>query len=213
MELYSYSRSTTSYRVRIALNIKQLDYSIKPVSLLEREQHTESYNRINPQGLVPALITDDGHALTQSLAICEYLDETYPSPPLLPKNSEGRAYVRSLANVIACDIHPLNNLRVLNYLTGELGVDDNQRATWYQLWVAKGFRALETMLSSSIHTGLCCYGDTPTLADIALVAQWYNANRFNCPLQDYALLAKTVSYCESLEAFAKAHPDHQPDAI
>ena len=212
MELYSYFRSSAAYRVRITLNIKQLDYEVRPVSLLNNEQHADSYSNINPQGLVPALVTDDGQVLTQSLAICEYLDEVYPQPPLLPQDATGRARVRSLANIIACDIHPLNNLRVLNHLSGKFDISGDERTDWYHHWIATGLRALESALGSGDHSGRYCHGDQLTLADIALVPQWYNAIRFKCALEDYPIIGRIVANCERLDAFAQAHPDRQSDA-
>ncbi|MBH8581363.1 maleylacetoacetate isomerase [Halomonas pacifica] len=210
--LYGYFRSSAAYRVRIALNLKGLAYDQAPVNLVKGEQRGEEYLARNPQGLVPALVTDDGARLTQSLAICEYLDERYPEPALLPADAAGRARVRALAQAVACEIHPLNNLRVLKYLTGELGVDEATKMTWYRHWVSEGFAALETQLSREAGSGDFCHGDAPGLADLCLVPQVFNAERFACDLAPYPRIRRIVANCRALDAFARAAPEAQPDA-
>ena len=208
--LYGYFRSSAAYRVRIALNLKGLAYAQAPVSLLRGEQRGADYLALNPQGLVPALL-DKGVLLTQSLAICEYLDEAYPdSARLLPDGAVARAQVRAVAQAIACDIHPLNNLRVLNYLKAELGQGEDARNGWYQHWVATGFAALEQQLAGS--AGPYCFGDTPTLADVCLLPQVFTAQRFAIDMGAYPVLAGIAANLEQLPAFAAAHPSRQPDA-
>jgi maleylacetoacetate isomerase len=213
VQLYSYWRSSAAYRVRIALGLKGMDWATAAVHLVRDggEQHLPSYLRINPQGLVPSLVAAD-HVLTQSLAIVEYLDETCPEPPLLPADPLGRARVRSLAQVVACDIHPLNNLRVLQWLRGHLGADDGQRDQWYRHWIAEGFGALEAALAASPDTGRFCHGDQPTVADLCLVPQVYNAVRYDCDLEPYPEIRRINAACLELEAFRRAAPEAQPDA-
>jgi maleylacetoacetate isomerase len=211
MILYDYFRSSAAYRVRIALNLKGLAYEHRPINLVKREQHSEGYQDLQPQGLVPALVLDNGQVLTQSLAICEYLDEVAPAPALLPSEPIARARVRALAQTIACDIHPVNNLRVLQYLTGTLDITEDAKLDWYRHWVALGFAALETQLQHTA-TGTYCHGDTPTLADVCLIPQVFNARRFNCELSAYPKLVQIAERCEALPAFAQAHPAQQPDA-
>jgi len=213
MILSTYFRSTAAYRVRLALNIKGVDHELVPVHLLRDggEHKTADYLDKNPDGLVPALETQ-GQVLAQSLAIIEYLEETHPEPPLLPGSALDRAYVRGLAQTIASDIHPLNNLRVLQYLMNNLNSTENQKQRWYEHWVATGFRSIETRLARNQHTGLCCFGDTPTLADVCLIPQVYNAERFNCPMGDYPTIKRINTHCLSLPAFALSAPDQQPDA-
>ena len=208
--LYGYFRSSAAYRVRIALNLKGLAYAQAPVSLLRGEQRSADYLALNPQGLVPALL-DNGVLLTQSLAICEYLDEAYPdSARLLPDGAVLRAQVRAVAQAIACDIHPLNNLRVLNYLKAELGQSEEVRNGWYRHWIATGFAALEQQLATS--AGRYCFGDTLTLADVCLLPQVFNAQRFAVDMGGYPLLARIAANLEQVPAFADAHPSRQPDA-
>ncbi|MDC7711221.1 maleylacetoacetate isomerase [Vogesella indigofera] len=208
--LYGYFRSSAAYRVRIALNLKGLAYAQAPVSLLRGEQRSADYLALNPQGLVPALL-DNGVLLTQSLAICEYLDEAYPdSARLLPDGAVLRAQVRAVAQAIACDIHPLNNLRVLNYLKTELGQSEDARNGWYRHWVATGFAALEQQLAAS--AGCYCFGDVLTLADVCLLPQVFNAQRFAIDMGDYPLLARIAANLEQVPAFADAQPSRQPDA-
>lgn len=208
--LYGYFRSSAAYRVRIALNLKGLDYAQQPVSLVKREQRGDDYLALNPQGLVPALL-DNGALLTQSLAICEYLDEAYPDTvALLPAAPVLRARVRAVAQSIACDIHPLNNLRVLNYLKAELQQPEDACNSWYRHWVATGFTALEQQLAAS--AGQYCFGDVPTLADVCLLPQVFNARRFAVDMAPYPLLAAIADRLGALPAFAAAHPSQQPDA-
>lgn len=218
-KLYTYFRSSAAYRVRIALGLKGLAYDSVAVHLVRDggQQHADAYRAINPQALVPSLETEasaNGSAtLTQSLAIMEYLEEAYPdAPALLPADLPGRARVRALAQVVACEIHPLNNLRVLRYLTQEMGLSSQQKDAWYAHWIALGLGALEEMLATSSATGQFCHGDTPTLADCCLVPQVFNARRFGCPTQSYPTIERIVASCEQLPAFALAAPGQQPDA-
>ncbi|SCK08079.1 maleylacetoacetate isomerase [Vogesella sp. LIG4] len=208
--LYGYFRSSAAYRVRIALNLKGLAYEQQPVSLVKGEQRGSDYLALNPQGLVPALL-DKGVLLTQSLAICEYLEDAYPdTPALLPVAPALRAQVRAVAQSIACDIHPINNLRVLNYLKNELQQPEEARNAWYRHWVAAGFAALEQQLAAT--AGQYCFGDVPTLADACLLPQVFNAHRFNVDMAPYPLLAAIAGRLEHVPAFAAAHPSRQPDA-
>lgn len=211
MKLYSYFRSSAAYRLRIALNLKGLAYEQIPISLLNGEQSQTLYSAINPQQLVPAL-DDQGRLLTQSMAICEYLEEIYPEPALLPNAAIERARVRALALAVACEIHPLNNLRVLKYLKHELQQNDEQRNTWYRHWIAEGLEPLEKMLATSSWTGRFCHGDTPGLADIFLVPQIFNAQRYVCPLDSYPTIKRINDECLRIPAFNDARPEVQPDA-
>jgi maleylacetoacetate isomerase len=209
MELFDYVRSSSAYRVRICLNLKGIEYDSKAINLLEKQQSSESYKALNPQGLVPAL-NDDGQLVTQSIAICEYLEEKYSNTPaILPTNLEHKAHVKALALSIACDIQPLNNLRILNYLVQDMGLSDEQKMTWYHHWIQEGFTALEAQLAKSELTGDFCFGNSPTLADICLVPQVFNAKRFKASMDNYPNINRIVENCEKLEAFAKAHPDNQ----
>ncbi|TFH87615.1 maleylacetoacetate isomerase [Billgrantia azerbaijanica] len=210
--LYGYFRSSAAFRVRIVLNLKGLAYDQAPVNLVKGEQRSAAYLTRNPQGLVPLLVTDDGHRLSQSLAICEYLDETHPEPALLPTDAAGRARVRALAQLIACEIHPLNNLRVLKYLVHELEVGEAAKLAWYRHWIHQGFDALESLLTREAGTGRFCHGDHPTLADVCLVPQVFNAKRFECDLSAYPTLRRIAAHCDTLEAFREAAPGVQPDA-
>lgn len=216
--LYSYFRSSAAFRVRIALNLKGMDYEIIPVHLLRGggEQHGEAYRKLNPEQLVPTLIQDgedgDGAVLTQSLAIIEYLEEVQPQPPLLPSSAADRAHVRGLALAIACDIHPLNNLRVLRYLSRELKLDEATRNDWYRHWCMQGLAALEARLSGDQRTGQFCFGDTPTLADCCLVPQIFNARRVDCDLSGMPTVLRIFDACMQLDAFERATPARQPDA-
>ncbi|HEX6796010.1 MAG TPA: maleylacetoacetate isomerase [Casimicrobiaceae bacterium] len=213
MKLYDYFRSSAAYRVRIALNLKGIEPDERTfVHLRIGSQRAQDYLALNPQGLVPALALDDGSVLTQSLAIVEYLDERHREPPLLPPDPAGRARVRAIALSIACEIHPLNNLRVLNYLIGTLGVSREQKDGWYRYWIDVGFEALEKTLARDGATGRFCHGDTPTLADVCLVPQMANARRFEIDLSPYPTLIRIESACNALPAFAAAAPARQPDA-
>lgn len=209
--LYTYWRSSASYRVRIALALKHLDYEARAVHLRRGEQRHADYLALNPQGAVPTLV-DDGHTVTQSLAIIEYLDETYPQPPLLPRDPAARAFVRALALAIACDIHPLNNLRVLKYLEREYGQDEAARGRWICHWIGDGLGAVEAELAAYVGRGRCCHGDKPTLADICLVAQLYNARRFGCEVTGFPLVTAIGEHCMKLPAFIAAAPENQADA-
>jgi len=212
MKLYGYFRSSAAYRVRIALNLKGIAWESVPVHLTREggEQHKPDYVAINPQKLIPS-IDDDGRVLTQSLAIVEYLDETRPEPPLLPADAAGRARVRALALAIACDIHPINNLRVLDYLTGTLGIGEDAKLNWYRHWVAEGFEAIERLLSAGAGTGRFCHGDAPGLADVCLVPQVFNARRFGLDLAPYPTITRIDAACLALDAFDRARPEKQPD--
>lgn len=213
MKLYEYFRSSAAYRVRIGLNLKGLPYQSVPVHLLKDggEQLGSEYRALNPSAAVPAL--QDGDAtITQSLAILEYLEEMHPLVPLLPRDALGRARVRSLALVVACDIHPLNNLRILRYLVKEAGLTEEAKTAWYVHWVREGFAALEAHLAGSPDTGRCCHGDTPSIADCMLVPQVFNASRFNIDMLPYPTIARIDAACRELPAFAAAHPSAQPDA-
>lgn len=212
MKLYDYFRSSAAYRVRIALNWKGVVAERTFVHLRKGEQRADEYLALNPLGLVPVLALDDGRLLTQSLAIIEYLEETLPEPPLLPRDPVGRARARAIALAVACDIHPLNNLRVLNYLTGTLGVTAAQKDGWYKYWVDVGLEALEAQLAHDPATGRFCHADAPSLADVCLVPQLANARRFAIELSPYPTLTRIESACLELPAFANAAPARQPDA-
>jgi len=204
--LHDYFRSSASYRVRIALNLKGVDYEQRPVNLAKGVQKGAAFRELNPQGLVP-MLEIDGHRLTQSLAIIVYLDQKFPDPPLMPADPAESAHVRALALAVACDIHPLNNLRVLKYLRGKLGVDEEAKDEWYRHWVTEGLAALEEMARP--HAGAFLFGDAPTVADICLVPQIYNARRFSVPLADYPTLRRADETASAHAAFAAAHPDRQ----
>lgn len=214
MKLYTYWRSSAAYRVRIALNLKAIVYESVYVSLVNEggEQLKSDYAVINPQRLVPSLALDDGQILTQSLAIIEYLDEVVSGVALLPSDAIGRARVRALAQTVACDIHPLNNLRVLKQLEASLGADAAQKSSWYRHWIEQGFEALETLLATSPDTGTYCHGQTPGLADLCLVPQLYNARRFQVDLSAYPTLVRIDAACAELDAFLQAAPEAQGDA-
>lgn len=213
MKLYDYFRSSAAYRVRIALNLKGLAYDREFVHLTRGggEQFSDQYGGVNPQNLVPAL-DDDGQVLTQSLAIIQYLEETHPEPALLPSTPAERARVNGIALAIACDIHPIDNLRVLNYLTKELGVSDEARTAWYRHWVHLGLNSVEALVAGHPKTGRFCHGDTPGLADICLVPQIFNAKRFDCDLTGCPELLRINEACMDIPAFANAAPPNQPDA-
>ncbi len=210
MKLYNYFRSSASFRVRIALALKGLPYEYVPVHLVKGEHKQPAYQAIAPAGLVPTLALDDGERLSQSMAIIEYLDEVHPQPPLLPPDALGRARVRALAQSIACEIHPINNLRVLKYLVRDLKVDEEAKNTWYRHWVRSGLEAFERELAQ-YPAGRYCYGDTPTLADCILVPQIFNGQRFNV---DFSGLPRTLGAfeaCMALPAFQQAQPSSCPD--
>ena len=207
--LYDYFRSSAAYRVRIALNLKGVDYEQRQVDLRAGDQKSADYRALNPQGLVP-MLEIDGHRLTQSLAIINYLDLRYANQPLIPAMAAERAHVVAMAMTIACDIHPLNNLRVLNYLKGELGHSQEEVDAWYAHWITEGLGPLEAMAKP--RAGDFLFGNAPTGADICLVPQLYNARRFNVPLDDYPTLLRADANAAKLEAFAKAHPDKQEAA-
>lgn len=212
MQLFTYHRSSASYRVRIALNLKGLAVEHIPVNLLKLEQKAAEYATRNPQQLLPTLVTEEGATLTQSLAIIEYLEERFPMPSLLPGVAEERARVRALAQAVACEMAPLNNLRVLNYLVQELGSSEAQKLEWYRHWIAVGFAAVERLLQDA-QTGTFCHGNLPTLADCCLVPQVYNARRFDCDMEAYPTINRIVTACEGLSAFREAHPSRQVDAV
>lgn len=208
--LHGYFRSSASFRVRIALNLKGLPFETASHHLRRGEHYQADYLAVNPQGLVPALVAD-GQVLVQSLAIMEWLDELYPEPPLLPANVDGRARVRALAQVVACDIHPIDNLRVLRYLRREMGQDEAAVQRWYNHWIAEGFAALEVMLRSDL-TGDFCHGDEPTLADVCLVPQVINSRNFKLDMTPYPTVSRIFEACMALPPFADAMPERQPDA-
>ncbi|WP_323032649.1 maleylacetoacetate isomerase [Paracoccus sp. (in: a-proteobacteria)] len=213
LTLYSYWRSSAAYRVRIGLNLKGLAYTLAPVHLLREggQQHAPDYAALNPQQLVPAL-RDGERVLTQSLAILEYLEETRPQAPLLPADAAGRARVRALAQLVACDIHPLNNLRVLQFFDRQWNVPQPERDDWVLHWMREGFTAMEAMLAASPDTGRYCHGDTPGLADCCLLPQLYNARRFKLDLDAFPTLLRIEAACLQLPAFDAARPENQPDA-
>lgn len=212
MKLFSYWRSSAAYRVRIALNLKNIEYELAPVHLLRDggEHRQPTYLERNPQGLVPAL-EHEGAVIGQSLAIIEYLESRFPRPPLLPDDPVACARVRAIAQAVACDIHPLNNLRIMNYLKEEMGQDADAVSRWYGHWVAQGFQGLETEIGRYGNRSYC-FGDAVTLADVVLVPQVYNARRFNCDLEPYPQLVAVADHLNTLEAFIRAAPENQPDA-
>lgn len=212
MKLYTFFRSSAAFRVRIALNLKGLAYELQPVSLPKGDHRRPEYARVNPQALVPMLELDDGTRLNQSLAIIEFLDQRYPQPPLVPEDALGRARVRSLALLIACEIHPLNNLRALNYLRKDLGLLEEQVNAWYRHWIAEGLAKLEAELTQSPGAGSFCHGDAPTMADCCLVPQIFNAKRYKSDLTPYPMAMRVFEQCMQLEAFDRAQPSKQPDA-
>jgi maleylacetoacetate isomerase len=211
MQLYNYFRSSASYRVRIALALKGLAYEYKAVHLNKNEQFKESYAAVSPARLVP-LLKDGDAVLTQSLAIIEYLDETHPEPPLLPHDALGRARVRALAYDIACEIHPLNNLRVLRYLVHDLKLSDEDKNRWYRHWVETGLEAVERQLASNPPDWSFCHGNAPTMADVTLVPQIFNARRFDCRLEHVPSVMRVFEACMKLDAFEKTRPEKCPDA-
>ena len=206
--LHDYAKSSAAYRVRIALNIKGLEYDRHKVNLLESEQISDEYRALNPQGLVP-MLEIDGLKLTQSLAIMVYLDQRFPEPPLMPTDPADGAHVRAMALAIACDIHPLNNLRVLKYLAGTLRLGEDERQDWYAHWITEGFTALETMAAP--RAGAFVFGDSPTIADICLVPQMFNARRFNVPVEAFPTLLRADENANRIDAFVAAHPERQEE--
>jgi maleylpyruvate isomerase len=217
MILYGYFRSSAAYRVRIAMNLKGLQSEHRSIQLAQKLNRTPEYKAINPQGFVPYLVGDDGKfALSQSLAIIEYLDEAHPTPPLLPGSPRDRAFARSIANIITCDIHPLNNPRVLDTLTADFGMTDTQRAQWYCRWIHEGFTAIETLLERNEKLlgkrDVFCIGNQPTIADICLIPQIANANRFKCALENFPRIMAINEAALKLEAFDLARPEKQTDA-
>ena len=213
MKLYTFFRSSASYRVRIALNLKGLSYEQAPIHLRRGggEQLTAAYRAINPQALVPAL-EDNGRILTQSLAIIEYLEDKHPNPPLLPKEPADKALVRSMALVIACEVHPIQNLRVLNYVKATYNQTDEKVNQWAQHWIDLGLAALQEMIVAQPKRGKLCFSDTPTLADVCLIPQLANARRYRCDLTKYPTILEIEKSCNALPAFANAAPEKQPDA-
>jgi maleylacetoacetate isomerase len=211
-ELYTFFRSSTSYRLRIALACKGLDYTPRYVSLPKMEHRDPKYRALHPQGLVP-LLCDGDQSVIQSMAIIEYLDETYPQPPLIPKDIGGRAYVRAVSQIIGCDIHPLNNVRVLKHLAAQFGADEAATKLWYRHWIEEGLGGLEDYVGDAQRSGRFCYGDSVTMADICLVPQIFNAQRFDCPLDRYPLLNAIFERCMMLDAFRSTQPNTQADAF
>ena len=204
--LYDYFRSSAAYRVRIALNLKGVDYESRPVDLRDDVQKSADYRALNPQGLVPTLEID-GHKLTQSLAIIVYLDQRFPDPALMPRDPADGAHVRAMAMIVACDIHPLNNLRVLKYLKAELNHSQDEIDAWYAHWVTEGLSALEA--TAAPNAGAFLFGDSPTIADVCLVPQLFNARRMNVPIDAYPTLLRADENANKVEAFAAAHPERQ----
>lgn len=211
MLLYGYFRSSASYRVRTALYLKGLPFEFKAIHLRKGEQFGADYVKLNPQEQLPTLVTDAGDHIVQSPAILEWLEETHPTPPLLPQDPIGRARVRALAMAVGCDIHPVDNLRVLTYLQKSLQVSEGQFEDWYNHWIALGFRGIEAMLAGHPKTGKFCHGDAPTLADIYLVPQVFNSRRFKLSLAPYPNIQRIYDNCQKLEAFDRAQPSKQPD--
>ena len=211
LKLYTYWRSSAAYRVRIALNLKGLPFESIPVHLAKDEQHATGFKGVNPQELIPVLRHGD-RVLTQSLAIMEYLDEAFPDRPLLPAMARDRQRARAIAAMVACDIHPLGNLRVQQYLERDLGATAEQREAWTRHWIGKGFEAIEAMLDGNPSTGEFCEGDRPTVADCCLVPQVYNARRFGVDMAAYPQITRIDAACNALDAFAAARPERQADA-
>ena len=212
MKLYTFFRASAPYRMRIALNLKGIAYESEYVSLPGSEHHQPGYADVNPQRLLPALV-DGETVLIQSLATMEYLEETHPEPALLPQEPAARAYVRAIAQMVACEMHPLNNLRTLKYLENTLGCDQEARQAWYAHWIAEGFTAIEALLVERGLAGQYCYGDQVTMADACLIPQVFNGQRFDCPLEAYPTIMAIYENCQALKPFADAHPDAQADKI
>jgi maleylpyruvate isomerase len=210
--LYTFARSSASFRVRIALNLKGIVHELKPIMLTKAEHLSSEFTQLNPQALLPTWVDDSG-TLTQSLAIMEYLDEAYPGAALMPQTALAKARVRAISQSIACEIHPLNNLKVLKYLKSNLAQDENGVNTWYRHWIANGLAPLELMLSKSSETGVYCHGDQPTMADCCLVPQIFNAKRYDCDLTPYPKVMQIFNQCMTLDAFDKAQPSRQPEFV
>ncbi|WP_295814855.1 maleylacetoacetate isomerase [uncultured Nitratireductor sp.] len=210
--LHNFFRSSTSVRLRAALNLKGMDYDYVAYALRKGDARAPNYLAMNPAGLVPSLEREDGQVMTQSLAIIEWLDETQPEPPLLPADPDGRARVRALSLMIACEIHPLNNLRVLEYLGNAFGANDEATKAWFTHWVGTTFDALETSLARDTATGRFCHGDTPGLADLCLYAQVWNNRRFDIDTRDWPVIERIFAELDALPAFSDAAPHNQPDA-
>ncbi|MCW5747166.1 MAG: maleylacetoacetate isomerase [Alphaproteobacteria bacterium] len=212
MKFYGYFRSSAAFRVRIAMNLKGIKPELAFIHLRRQDQTSPAYTKVNPQQLVPALVLDDGTTFGQSLAILEYLEETHPEPPILPRDPAGRARVRSLAMIVACEIHPIQNLRVLNYLGTAYGQGDSGKQAWARHWIDVGFTAYEASVAGDPHTGRFSHGDSPTLADMALVPQVFNAQRFGNDLSKFPTIQRIFAACMALPAFDLAQPSKQPDA-
>lgn len=213
MELYTFFRSSTSFRLRIALAYKGIPFTARTTSLPKMEHRAATFMRMNPQGLVPALVDDAGKVFTQSMAMIEYLDDTYPNPPLMPKSPADKWYVRAVAQIIGCEIHPLNNVRVLKFLK-TLGLEDAKiNGDWYSHWVAEGLQGLEAFLVTEGRSGRFCFGDQFTLADICLVPQIYNAQRFNCDTSPYPTVMRIFGAADALDCVRTTEPSKQPDAF
>jgi len=212
VKLYTFFRGSSPFRVRIALNLKGLAYEPAFVHLARGEQRKPEYTAVNPQSLVPALVLDDGHVLTQSLAIMEYLDEIHPQPPLLPADPLSRARVRALSLLVACEIHPLNNARTLSHLRRSMGQTEEHVNAWYRHWVTDGLAKFEASLARFPGTGKFCHGDAPTMADCCLVPQVFNAKRYACDTAAYPTVVRVFDECMKLDAFDRAQPAKQPDA-
>lgn len=213
LTLHNYFRSSTSIRVRVALNLKGLDYDYVPYALLPNEHKSEAFLTLNPQGLVPALEIEDQAVLTQSMAIIEYLEDAYPEPAIMPPDPLGKARVRSLAQIVGCDIHPVNNLRILRYIADEFGADAEAKKAWFVRWATEGFTALESRLASEPETAEFCHGNTPSLADICLYAQVLNNKRFDVDPEPFPTIMRIFTSCDALPAFQDARPEFQPDAV
>ncbi len=214
MELYGFFRSSTSFRLRIALAWKGMPFETRPVSLPKMEHQAADFLAKNPQGLVPALVDDAGRVFTQSMAMIEYLDEVQPEPPLLPAGAEERWYVRAASQIVGCEIHPLNNVRVLKYLKNAYGLsDDRVNKGWYPHWIAEGLKGMEDFLLAQRRHGRYCLGDTFTMADVCLIPQIYNAQRYNCDLSAFPTVMKLFAAGAALEAVKKVEPSTQPDAF
>ena len=212
MKLYTFFRGSSPFRLRIALNLKGLPYEVVPVHLGKNEHQRPEFGAVNPQQLLPALELDDGQVLTQSLAIMEYLEEKYPVPPLLPKDPVGRARVRALSLLVACEIHPLNNKRTLDYLRSGMGRGEEQVADWYRHWIDDGLAKLEAAMAKTSGGGRFSHGDTPTMADCCLVPQVFNARRYNNDTSNFPTVMRVFAECMQLDAFIRAQPSKQPDA-